>query len=151
MGKTKIGTKLTAGEDNGTKRKEFTDGHKFFTPMQSLFMSQTHVQERRRLENFERDKMILTRDPNPIQGEVTRAPAFFTEFYEPKIVQPEVITANSAILPVNPLRRGDKSVEHVNCLQNLQDNISGELNYMKQKIREEEAKLKAVSSKSIRF
>jgi len=151
MGKTAIGTKVTAGEDNGPKKKVFTNGHKFFTPMEQLAMTQTQTQERRTLENFKRDKLILTRDPNPINGEPDRQPAFFPEAYEPEIIRPEVITATSAILPVNPLRRGDKSVEHVNCLQNLQDNIGGELDYMKERIREEKARLKTVSSKSIRF
>lgn len=151
MGPVKIGTKLTVGADNGPKRKIYTNGHKTFTPMEALAMTQTQRNERRTLENFERDKFTVTRDPNPLQGETERSPAFPTEFYVPKVIQPEVLTANSSLLPENSLRRSNKSVECVNCLQNLQDNINGELDYLVQLKREKEAKLKEMRSKVVRF
>lgn len=141
--KLRIGEKLTAGEDNGPKQKRFTNGHKTFTSMEALAIRQTQIRENKTAEKFNANIMALTRDPNPLQGELRRAPAFPTEFYEKEPPPPEVITADTKVLPDNPLRRSDKNVESVQCLQTLQDNVNGELNYMKDLIKSKESELKS--------
>lgn len=48
---------------------------------------------------------------------------------------------------VNPLKRTDEKAERITSLQNMQDNISGELEYLKLKLMEKEKRLNSLNAR----
>ena len=131
--KLKIGAVLTAGENNNKEQKRFTNGHKTFTSTEAKAMLETQSRENKTKANFERNMLNLTRSRNPLVGEATpreedgiSAPRLFPKYTATTSVEPQI--------EPNPLKRGDRTLERISSYQTMQDNMGGELEYLRSKI-----------------
>lgn len=165
MPRLKIGEKQTAGEDNHNGRKTFNNGHKTFTAMEAKTLEETQTRERRTLETFEKNKQQIMKPRNPLLGEPTPRrehnlagditietgvlllppdrPAGIVPSSTTKALAPfgrNRVGGNDRSYPElgNPLRRPDLAMERIGSLQNLQDNMGGEIAYLQEKIRRQQ-------------
>ena len=168
MPKIKIGEKILAGDSSKEVRRDFNNGHKFFTTTEACILRETQQREKRATDNFDNRKYTYMKPRNPIMGEATPRNTVNTkgEF----VVQPgellfrppsarvqtarnEAPSASNSQTPRtdrthyadayspngnNPLKRSDMTEERIFSLQNAQDNISGELEYLKAKLVEKQ-------------
>jgi hypothetical protein len=150
MNTGKIGSKRTLGGHNGPKR--FTNGHKHYTASDAMELSQVLAVETRIATNFEKNKKTMTRARNPLTGEQTPRgddkgililPAVVPE---PKPVVVKELTAKIGAhkqTPVevkiaSPVRDADR----IKVLQNLHDDVTGELEYWRMKLEEREQRMR---------
>ena len=151
MPKLKIGEKVAVGEKQAIEKKVFTNGHKSFTASEANAMLETQNREKRAAGYFEQNKMAITKPRNPITGDVT-----------PRVkvnsMGDVVEKTGSFLFPQqtptpcrdydkspNPLTRTDRTNERINSLQSMQDNIGGELEYIKMKMQLHNQKSKSTT------
>lgn len=154
MPKVKIGEKVIAGEKLVVEKKVFTNGHKFFTSSEAKALLETQTREKRTLERFEANKLALIKPRNPITGDVT--PRVKVDARGDIIEKtgstlfPSTYVGKSEVdhneKRQNPLVRTDKTNERISSLQLMQDNVGGEIEYLKLKIRENQCAVLGSSS-----
>lgn len=171
MPKLKIGEKQLAGEEDKNARKVFTNGHKSFTAMEAQVLTETQGREQRTVIAFEREKHSIMKPRNPLTGEAT--PRRTVDMSGDVVQQtgmlllpqnrttPQPATKTMKALQAtslrrvggndrsypeegNPLRRPDQAMERISSLQNLQDNMGGEIEYLRERAREQERLLKSM-------
>jgi hypothetical protein len=179
MPKVKIGAKVTAGDNVAAEKKVFTNGHKSWTASEAKRLLEQQKRERDSLQNFELNRETIIRARNPILGDATpretvnikgevlqRTGSLLFPVKEQRPPTPEITAppTGRGILSgrrerwdpfdgntsSNPLKRTDKGEERIGSLQNLQDNINGELEYIKLKLRDQQQNLLA-TKREIRF
>ena len=180
MPKVKIGEKVVAGDQKSNERKVFTNGHKSWTAPEAKRLLEQQKRERVTLSNFEKSKETYIRPRNPITGDATprvttnihgevlqRTGVLLFPARDPP--KPEELsiptTSRMGILPSgrkdywdpfdgnvsnNPMKRTDFDEERISSLQNRQDNIQGEIEYMKLMLRDKQNSLLG-STKDFRF
>ena len=143
-----IGTKKTVGKHNGPKR--FTNGHKQFDSVQSMELGQVLRTEERIMQNFERNKLNLTRSRNPLAGEVTPRenegvkilPAIATEPYvRPQKQLTGKIGAHADAPMEVKVASPIKDADRIKVLQFLHDDVTGELEFWKMKLATRERQM----------
>ena len=146
--KLKIGQKATIGENR--KQKRFTNGHKSFTAAEAKALTETQIREKITAEVFDKNKFNIYRERNPLTGEETPRlpqnpgiPILNThvngEIYIP--VKKE-LTGKVNFLDSQELRDEEKRMNNrINSLRKKQDDMTGELIYLKSKIMEKEKKV----------
>jgi hypothetical protein len=112
--------------------------------MEMRALTETQKQERKSATHFENNKSTLQRARNPIFGETMGAAIVLTN---------ENNNSDSVDLLIaeSSLKRSDMLVERIGCLQHRQDSITGELEYLKMKIKAKEAAVKIAKENPIRF
>lgn len=146
----RIGTKRSAGKDVGPKR--FTNGHKQFTAAEAMELGQVLAVETRIAANFEKSKHTMTRARNPLTGEQTPRgdekgipilPAVVPA-ERPAVVKQSLTLKIGAHVQqpleykaVSPVRDADR----IKVLQNLHDDVTGELAYWRMKLEEREMRM----------
>eukprot|EP01031_Cornospumella_fuschlensis_P032332 gene32332-39101_t len=172
MPKLKIGETQVAGEASSAERKVYNNGHKCFTAMEAKSLEETQSREKRTLQNFEKSKSSYIRPRNPLtgdltprkeynlRGDVTREigiPLFPPN--RPEGPPAEQTTKLKALNPskyrvggydeslyrgegIPPVQRGSLATERISSLQNMQDHMSGEIQYLMHKQAELEKVLK---------
>lgn len=179
MPKVKIGEKIIAGENNTVEKKIFTNGHKSWTAPEAKRLLEQQKRERDTLRNFEANRETLIRARNPILGDSTpretinlkgevlqRTGSLLFPIKEVRPPSPEIVAPptgrgilsgrrekwdpSDGSTSSNPLKRSDRGEERIVSLQNLQDNLNGELEYMKWKLRDKQQNLLG-ASKDFRF
>lgn len=170
MPKVNIGEKQIAGEDAPAK-KVFNNGHKSFTAMEAKVLTETQTRERRASETFERTKAFILKPRDPLVGEPTPRREYNPAgdlvgetgmLLLPPDRSPGVIptTTTKALTHFsrrrvggndksfkedgNPLHRPDLATERITSLQNLQDNMGGEIEYLKDEIRRKQELLRSL-------
>ena len=151
----KIGQKLSAGDDIHNKR--FTNGHKAFTAAEARAITECQRAERRTMENFAANMHTMYRSRDPLIGEATpRWDAPGRELIQPGLPQytpkePLIVTGKIGV----PEYGRDGIPQHApdtktKSLRYLQDNIAGELEYLKHKLASNNTLLKynALKNKS---
>lgn len=167
MPKVKIGEKIIAGENNKVEKKIFTNGHKSWTAPEAKRLLEQQKRERDTLKNFEANRDSIIRARNPILGDSTpretvnlkgevlqRTGSLLFPIKEPRPPTPEIVAPPTgrgilsgrrekwdpfdASTSSNPLKRTDKGEERISSLQNLQDTINGELEFIKWKLRDKQ-------------
>ncbi len=135
--------------------------------------------ERETLKNFEANRDSIIRSRNPILGDCTpretinlkgevlqRTGVLLFPNKPPRPVTPEIVAPptgrgilsgrrekmdpSDASISTNPLKRSDRGEERISSLQNLQDSLNGELEFMKWKLRDKQQNILG-SSKDFRF
>ena len=146
--KLKIGQKATIGENR--ERKRFTNGHKVFTAAEAKALTETQEREKITAEVFSKNKFNMYRERNPLTGEETPRlpqspgiPILNThgndEIYIPSKKE---LTGKCNFLDSQELRDEEKRANNrVNSLRKKQDDMNGELIYLKEKIMEKEKKV----------
>lgn len=146
--KIKIGAKVTAGENKKAERKVFNNGHKVFTASEAKVLTELQTQERRTVNNFELNKANLVRPRNPITGESTPRMIYDENGIgrqggEPLFTSAQLQQQEKAALLVssppkveNELKRSDLRAARISSIQSMQDNINGELAYLRDKQRQ---------------
>jgi hypothetical protein len=146
--KLKIGQKATIGENRAQKR--FTNGHKSFTAAEAKALTETQLREKSTAEVFNNNKYNMCRERNPLTGEDTpRLPQcpgipILNEHGNGDIYIPiqKEVTGKVNFLDSQELRNEEKRMNNrVNSLRKKQDDMSGELLYLKSKIMEKEKKV----------
>ena len=151
----KIGQKLSAGDDIHNKR--FTNGHKAFTAAEARAITECQHAERRTMENFAANMHTMYRSRDPLTGEATpRWDAPGRELIQPGLPQytpkePLIVTGKIGV----PEYGRDGIPQHApdtktKSLRYLQDNIAGELEFLKVKLASHNTLLKynALKNKS---
>lgn len=160
MPKVKIGDKLVAGENPNNEMRRFNNGHKTFTAMETKTMHETHSREIRAVKIFNTNRTALIKPRNPVLGEETPRTTFNLKgetrttgelLFSPDRFRKKdsPITSREDPYKQNPLKRQAKEDVFINSIEGLQDNINGELNYLKIKMEATERELKGC--KPIRF
>ncbi len=168
MPKLRIGEKVVVGEEKAGRRV-FTNGHKTFTSAECRGLLELQARERSAVTNFEANKHTLIRNRNPITGGVTPRTKvnlkgeviqqtgellFLPKHYPPKTQSQieEEEEAQRKAAEENPLRRSDRVDERISNLQNLQDVMGGEIEYLKMKLAEKQSSLQTKgTSRDFRF
>lgn len=151
----KIGQKLSAGDDVHNKR--FTNGHKAFTAAEARAITECQQAERRTMENFAMNMHSMYRNRDPLIGEATpRWDAPGRELIQPGVPQypPKEQLLVTGKIGVPEYGR-DGIPQHapdtkIKSLRYLQDNIAGELEFLKNKLTNHNNLLKynAIKNKS---
>lgn len=144
----RIGEKISAGDDIHLKR--FKNGHKCFTASEAKAVIECQKAERRTAENFQNNMMIMTRSRDPTTGEATpRDDAPGRPIIEPhwlsmEFKQPKTVSITGKI-GVPPYRDGERPqhepLKNMQSLRYLQDNITGELDFLQRKLANSGTKL----------
>lgn len=163
--KLAIGQKVTAGEVKAA-RKRFTNGHKSFTAAEAKAMTELQGREKVTAAIFERDLMVLTRPRNPLIGELTPREGIF--YKEKTVVASPLIPRNRAPTPppkekkpvtdkpgvylqqlaeasisdVDRIIGKPKEMLRIDSLRQVQDNFSGELEFLRLKIAKAQSKVR---------
>ena len=151
MPKEAIGSKKTQGADNTQVVKRFTNGHKTFTAMEGLALTQAITAEDRRSHQFETRKHTMTRPRNPLTGESTPRDgqgvqpllppnkSEVREHPEP-VIAPKIgsVETYEGSRPQTVLKR---ELTRLRSLQYSQDSVAGELEYIRAKMAERETKV----------
>ncbi len=160
MPKVKIGAKVTAGENKKEERKVFTNGHKVFTAQEAKRLLETQTTEKRTVANFEANMSRMIRPRNPLTGDSTPRLVYDkngvgTQTGEPLFTSDHLRTLNASTanrpnqMEVNPLKRSNQDAAHISSLQNMQDNINGELAYLKMKMQEKQDAYNRTKNESV--
>lgn len=157
MPKVKIGEKVVAGEKQNVEKKVFTNGHKFFTSAEAKALLETQSREKRTLDRFEANRFSFMKPRNPITGDIT--PRTLVDSKGDVLERTGTMLFSGPIHKVelentekqpNPLMRTDRTNARISSLQTMQDNIGGEIEYLKMKIREKRT-IGTTSSGEFRF
>lgn len=154
--KLKIGESATAGHNNDKGMKRFTNGHKSFTAQEAKCLLETQARENKTMARFDANKYSMTRSRNPLTGEPTPRPEdglFGFPLMEHGRPESSNTSGGSAAMKSpskesNPLKRTDMTLERVTAVQNLQDTMTGELEYLQKKIQMRQEYLKTVQPSS---
>ncbi len=153
--KQKIGTKTEA--DAVEEKKVFTNGHKCFTAAEAAAMNEQQRRERITADVFEKSFSVLTRPRNPMIGEQTpregnlykevrvetyplimpnRPDAKFPKEPKPVTLKPGVPEPKTGPLAEADIAAHEehKQMYKIDSLRMLQDNVAGELMYLKTKL-----------------
>lgn len=142
----KIGQKLSAGDDIHNKR--FTNGHKAFTAAEARAITECQRAERRTMENFAANMHSMYRSRDPLIGESTpRWDAPGRELLQPGLPQyvPKEALLVTGKIGVPEYRDGipqHAPNTKIKSLRRLQDNIAGELEFLKNKLENDNTVLK---------
>ena len=140
----KIGERLTAGDDLHMKR--FTNGHKCFTASEARAITECQRSEKRTADFFEVNKHTMIRGRDPlIDGEVDIGELILN----PYAGQAYIPTKKEVTLKVGmpePDKETGLQQHHpelrTESLRYLQDNITGELEYIKMKLERTQTSFK---------
>lgn len=145
MPEEKIGSKKVRGETAVVTVKTFNNGHKSFTAMEALALTQTVNAEVKKSHYFEENKHKMVRPRNPLTGEITPRDGngeplireFAGEFPRKKEFE---VTAKIGSYgnETRPQSSMDREMTRLRSIQFIHDNIVGELDYLKSKIAKRE-------------
>lgn len=149
----KIGEKTTAGDKVVEKR--FTNGHKTFNASEAKAFHETLRAEKFSATIFDSKKHEMIRPRNPLTGELTPRdegtetkserrgnPLIPLNQTETKFRQQVQVTSKIGV-PIDLLEMSEGPKFRISSLRCLQDNITGELDFLKSKINAKEEKVKA--------
>lgn len=161
--KLKIGEKLTEGV--AVVEKRFTNGHKSFTAAEARAITEGYKSEVQKKERFDAIHMEMYKDRDPIidgEGAPRQLVMNNNNFANANLTMIEEQMHKGYPLGMSPMLRSPKEVtgkigvpdykagqelpQHcpnlrISSLRTLQDNISGELEYLKMKEMEKRSKL----------
>ena len=149
----KIGERLTAGDDIHMKR--FTNGHKCFTALEARAITECQRSEKRTADFFEANKYTMTRVRDPlIDGDEDLGEPILNPHAGPAYIPVKKEITYKIGVPEPDKETGlqqHQPVLRTESLRYLQDNITGEIDYIRMKLERthESFKRSIIQNKSL--